>query len=61
MQSRHERYNGFDLEITYLSKCEIEVYAERTEFPMCAMYAQDIKEIKADINRFWKERRNAKV
>ena len=59
MQDRYERYRGFDLEITYLSKCELEVYAERTEFPMCAMYSWDVKEIKTDINRFWKERKNA--
>ena len=59
MKTRNERYNGFDLKITYLSKCELEVYAERTVFPMCAMYSWDVKEIKTDINRFWKERKNA--
>ena len=58
MQDRYERYRGFELKITYLSKHEVEVYAERTDFPMCAMYSRDIKEIKSDINRFWKERRN---
>lgn len=58
MKTGNERYRGFDLKITYLSGCKMEVYAERTDFPMCAMYARDIKEIKADINRFWKERRN---
>ena len=54
---RVEKYKGFVLEITYLPQnLETEVVATRDEYPALAFYYPSIKEARARIDRYWKEK-----
>ena len=56
MSSRYERYRGFELCITYLPKCEIEVVAVRQQYPQVAYYCKSLSDVRKEIDLFWKER-----
>ena len=60
MQDRYERYRGFELAITHLPKCKIEVIATKLKFPQVIMYCHGIEETKKEIDKYWKEHRYAK-
>lgn len=60
MQDRYERYRGFELAITHLPKCKIEVIATRTAYPATAFYCDSLADVRKEIDRYWKEWRNAK-
>lgn len=54
---RVQRYRGFTLEITYLPHYpDVEVEATREEYPALAIYYPNLKEAKARIDRYWKEK-----
>lgn len=58
---RVQQYKGFTMEITYLAKYpEVEVYAERNEYPALAIFDTDLKEAKARIDRYWKDRKGGR-
>lgn len=60
MQDRYERYRGFELAITHLPKCKIEVIATRITYPATAFYCHSMAETRKEIDRYWKEQGNAK-
>lgn len=60
MQDRYARYRGFELAITHLPKCKIEVIATRTAYPAAAFYCNSMAEARKEIDRYWKECKNAK-
>lgn len=59
MQDRCERYRGFELAITHLPKCKIEVIATRTAYPAAAFCCNSMAAIRKEIDRYWKECRDA--
>lgn len=59
MQDRYERYRGFELAITHLPKCKIEVIATRTPYPAAAFYCNSTAEARKEIDKYWKELKNA--
>ena len=53
---RVQRYRGFYFEVTYLAKYpEVEVFAERTEYPALAFYETDLKRARVRVDRYWED------
>lgn len=54
---RVQQYKGFTLEVTYLPHYpDVEVIATRDEYPALAIFCTDLKEARARIDRYWKEK-----
>lgn len=52
---RVQRYRGFYFEVTYLAKYpDVEIYAERTEYPALAFSETDVKRARERIEEYWK-------
>lgn len=58
---RVQRYRGFYFEVTYLAKYpDVEIYAERTEYPALAFFETDLKRARVRIDSYWKDKEGSK-